>query len=932
MEEEDEKIAALKRELEKAQRDKAELEAKLAAKEATKKKSSKSRADKEFEELEAKWNDYVALRDVTKIIKEEQVIPGGRRKLNYAKTLTEKAKTLMELAKTWRPYLEELEKRFSTRESYRAIIAKMQEKFIIAQERENRAKTEEERLQYEDERILWQFRLMRYKEYVLAMVERFEPLDIFIDLLAKARTKTITEEEMTNLKNYTIEQLELLVSDGLSYRADMVDPKRKNPKWQQAREEALKLLVFSDGYIQKLLGTIWNVQRNTPVENLPEVAIVLQNLLQTYVRDNDSLPDYKQVAERISIVESTEGNLAFWKQFFDKLDGKSIEVVVEETARERRNRKARERRAAAAKKKQLQEVPPKEKEEMASVPAPPPVVVIDDDEPTSPTVSRPSSPAAMVVVEEEEEEEETPRRFPAPVLRQGNGSIIVIGLARPPQLGVSRGTMGLREWDTSKPICFMTDQPKELVSILTTNSPILENLGIDSSQLLVEKPVQLSRKFLQGSTTSFDVRGGKQTTAELPERPEDASDYGSSEADKPIMRSKGMKYTLSHFKPKRSSQKYASPTSWVTSSWNGGLLFPIEKLEVAGRSLLPLIQSNGQPFSFNSDLSEPRRALILEVTNAKGKRLGEVELIVFDSQLAGYRVAIALFDKDLVAIYVYSTSDLRSPLLPPRKARAFSRSPSPELELPVSRSRSPSPRRGRAVSRSPSLELDLEDDDLPVSRSRSPSPRRGRAVSRSPSPEMELSVSRSRSPSPPSRGRAVSPPRRAEETANERRNRLARERRAREKEQERLERERAFKAERLATDFMDQVFTGKYSLRKRLKKYPAEDAPSVIEQMARITWWLRYEWFQNNERWPTAEELAEGASEGELYQFRVEAFSFPLQRAAAESKKQRINSRLIGCAACSAPAPRSKCSACGQAKYCGQACADAHWKEHNCRK
>lgn len=132
---------------------------------------------------------------------------------------------------------------------------------------------------------------------------------------------------------------------------------------------------------------------------------------------------------------------------------------------------------------------------------------------------------------------------------------------------------------------------------------------------------------------------------------------------------------------------------------------------------------------------------------------------------------------------------------------------------------------------------------------------------------------------------------------------------------------------------MEKVFSGPNMLEIRLAKYPAvpyeeTDTPSLDEQVERVKNWLRYEWFSENEGWPTAKQIAKGASEGEFYQFNKRAFSTPLKET---GKKQRINA----CVACAAPLENTNRYACGAGcktvLYCGQDCADAHWEEHNCR-
>lgn len=467
-------------------------------------------------------------------------------------------------------------------------------------------------------------------------------------------------------------------------------------------------------------------------------------------------------------------------------------------------------------------------------------------------------------------------------------SQLIIGLARPPQYGVSRATMGVKRWDTTQPICFMTDQPKELVSVLSgVEGPVLQTLGINPSNLRVETPVQLSRKFLQGSTSSNPVPGGKQKTQDLPTPPENADDYGSSEADNPIMRSRGLKYRMRHYDPKSTSRKMSSATSWVVSGGvfrGGGLLSPIERIELAGRSLMPLIRPNGDTFSHQSDLEELQdEALEHVIVNKKEKQLGTLRLSVLHSQVAGFRVAIALFQDDLVAIYVYSTggSD-NAPVLIPHQ---------------------------RAIS-PPRVLLDDDDDD---DKMMVISPRRNQEV---PKEKEEIDE---------------------EAKKRERRNELRRKKYAEKKAGQAQSRTKQSRQEgsaldRQVEDFIQQVFSGPEMLKKWLTDYPIdpEDEPPTLEkQIEIIRRWLTFEWFPRNDRWPTAEEMVEGMAQEQLFSFNPRAFSTPLKE--AFGKKQRINS-LVGCQACGSPDPRSQCSACGKAKYCGQRCADAHWEEHNCRK
>lgn len=199
-----------------------------------------------------------------------------------------------------------------------------------------------------------------------------------------------------------------------------------------------------------------------------------------------------------------------------------------------------------------------------------------------------------------------------------------------------------------------------------------------------------------------------------------------------------------------------------------------------------------------------------------------------------------------------------------------------------------------------------------------------------------------------------------QESAKDRRNRLRREKRARERlgkakpreiiilsddddepvvviQKPPSEEERSRKKTSGATRVMN-ILAKQQSVVERMMKHLNVNKEKATILSEQLETWLADNWFVKKKRSPSAENVIEGFFVGELGELstsknerRWKRFLKPLD----ESTNKFLEAPLLealGCAACSAPQPRSQCSACKVVRYCGQQCADAHWEEHNCRK
>jgi hypothetical protein len=154
-------------------------------------------------------------------------------------------------------------------------------------------------------------------------------------------------------------------------------------------------------------------------------------------------------------------------------------------------------------------------------------------------------------------------------------------------------------------------------------------------------------------------------------------------------------------------------------------------------------------------------------------------------------------------------------------------------------------------------------------------------------------------------------------------------------------RETVRKKESATTRFIRKVFGGDDGLRKQLKTAPNfPKGLSASDVVYDIKNWLDEYFAEGNEEWPSASQITQGvnAEKARLSNYKLDegVFNAPLE-IANNKKKPRIKSAItaLGCVMCAAPAPGYECGAnCKQPhiRYCGQECADAHWKEHNCRR